>query len=94
MRFVTNTTKESKSSLLARLHRIGFSCITRNEVFSSLSAAARYVHENSLNPYYLLSEDAKKDFTNGDDEKGEKDAVVVGLAPEQFTYENMNTAFR
>lgn len=62
IRYVTNTTKESKESLLQRLHRIGFSSITKDSMFTSLSAAVQYVKSNNLKPFYLLTEDAKKDF--------------------------------
>ncbi|XP_055311141.1 haloacid dehalogenase-like hydrolase domain-containing protein 2 isoform X2 [Sitodiplosis mosellana] len=62
LRFVTNTTKESKETLLQRLHRIGFSSISKDDMFTSLSAAVQYVKTNDLKPFYLLTEDAKKDF--------------------------------
>lgn len=99
LRFVTNTTKESKDTLLARLTRIGFTSIKKNDMFTSLSAAVEYVRSNRLQPFYLLTDDAKKDFIDGDHDhcdtaKGMENSVVVGLAPEQFNYENMNHAFR
>lgn len=93
VRFVTNTTKESKDSLINRLHAIGFTSICKEDIYSSLTAAVQYVKCHSLNPYYFLTEDAYKDFSDiptGD----EKNSVVVGLAPEKFTYDNMNIAFR
>lgn len=99
LRFVTNTTKESKDTLLQRLHRIGFTSINKDDMFTSLSAAVQFVQANKLKPFYLLTEDAKKDFgeqttgknvTATDDEN----AVVVGLAPDKFIYETMNAAFR
>uniref|UniRef100_A0A1B0C946 Phospholysine phosphohistidine inorganic pyrophosphate phosphatase n=1 Tax=Lutzomyia longipalpis TaxID=7200 RepID=A0A1B0C946_LUTLO len=61
------------------------------EIYSSLSAAAEYVRKHQLNPLYLLSQDALKDFPEGDKEK--LDSVVVGLAPEEFHYEQLNRAF-
>lgn len=96
MRFVTNTTKESKETLLRRLHRIGFLSITSNDMFTSLSAAVQYVKTNDLKPYYLLTEDAKMDFIEqtANVHDGNENSVVVGLAPDKFVYETMNTAFR
>lgn len=93
IRFLTNTTKESKDTLLGRLHRIGFTSIKKEELFSSLSAAAQYVQQHNLNPLYFLTDDARQDFVPTD-ERVDKNAVVIGLAPEKFTYENMNDAFR
>lgn len=100
IRFVTNTTKESKETLLNRLHRIGFFFIKKADIFSSLSAAVEYVKKNQLKPFYLLTEDAKRDFmeqtegmTTTNDIDGTENSVVVGLAPDQFAYEQINKAF-
>lgn len=64
-------------------------------MFTSLSAAEHYVQINKLKPYYLLTDDAQKDFAGLDCvETGNENAVVVGLAPDKFVYENLNDAFR
>lgn len=90
---MTNTTKESRQSLTYRLTKtIGFQ-IEENEIYSSLSAAVNYVKKQQLNPFYLLSEDARKDFPAITDGDREYDSVVVGLAPKEFFYENLNHAF-
>lgn len=100
VRFVTNTTKESKGTLLHRIHGIGFTSITKDDIFSSLSAAAQYTKNHRLRPYYLLTEDAKKDFIDEkeleatNNLKGDEDSVVVGLAPDKFEYETLNKAFQ
>lgn len=91
IRFVTNTTKESRQSLTHRLvDVIGFE-IAQQEIYSSLSAAVDYVKANDLNPFYLLSQDARKDFPVS--RSPDHDSVVVGLAPDEFFYENLNRAF-
>lgn len=91
IRFVTNTTKESRHSLTHRLTKtIGFQ-IEQQEIYSSLSAAVDYVKEHKLNPFYLLSKDARKDFPEAT--SSDHDSVVVGLAPDEFHYENLNRAF-
>uniref|UniRef100_A0A1Q3FIR1 Haloacid dehalogenase-like hydrolase domain-containing protein 2 n=1 Tax=Culex tarsalis TaxID=7177 RepID=A0A1Q3FIR1_CULTA len=92
VKFVTNTTKESVGSLYDRLVAIGFQ-LDRSEIYGSLTAAANYVKSNALNPYYILTDDARKDFPVGDSSRGH-DSVVVGLAPERFSYEYINAAFR
>lgn len=95
VRFVTNTTKESKETLLNRLKNCGFDNICKNDIFTSLSAAEHYVKTNQLKPYYLLTDDAQKDFSEIDSvEKGNENAVVVGLATDKFYYDNINDAFR
>ncbi|MCL4137101.1 UNVERIFIED_CONTAM: hypothetical protein GTU68_033502 [Idotea baltica] len=91
LKFVTNTTKESKQTLLSRLNRIGFH-IEEREIFTSLTAAKQVIIQKELRPFYLLSEDALKDFE--DIPSSDPNAVVVGLAPLAFDYENMTKAFR
>lgn len=92
VKFVTNTTKESVGSLHDRLLKIGFE-LDRAEIYGSLTAASNYVTSNGLNPYYILTDDARKDFPENDSSRGH-DSVVVGLAPERFSYEYINEAFR
>ena len=91
MRFVTNTTKESKETLLARLDKIGFE-IAAEEVFTSLTAARHLVERRKLRPILFLEKDALKDFKGISCE--DPNSVVVGLAPQCFHYDLMNKAFR
>lgn len=88
---MTNTTKESTKSLYERLRKIGFK-LEQNEIYSSLSATVTYVTKNNLNPFYILSKDALQDFPPVLSSKF--DSVVIGLAPEESNYNNLNTAFR
>ncbi|TMW49296.1 hypothetical protein DOY81_005596 [Sarcophaga bullata] len=91
IRFVTNTTKESRQTLLNRLKTIGFE-IEKDEIHSSLSAAVEYIKREQLNPFYLVSKDARTDFPSNDPDIP-YDSVAVGLAPDEFHYENLNKAF-
>lgn len=92
VKFVTNTTKDSKKTLYDRLSKIGFN-LKIEEIYSSLSAAAAFVESEKLNPFYLLTEDARQDFPE-EDKSRPLDAVVVGLAPNAFNYDHMNKAFK
>jgi hypothetical protein len=65
--------------------------VDQKDIHSSLKATACYVKDHGLRPYYLLSDDARKEFP---EVTGEYDSVVVGLAPEQFNYQNINKAFQ
>ncbi|XP_064164243.1 haloacid dehalogenase-like hydrolase domain-containing protein 2 [Anguilla rostrata] len=91
VKFVTNTTKESKQSLLDRLHRLNFS-IQEREIFTSLTAARGLVERRSLRPLLLLEDSALEDFAGI--ETSDPNAVVVGLAPDHFNYQTLNKAFR
>ena len=61
VKFVTNTTKESLHSVHKKLVKMGFD-IGHKEIFSSLTAARKFVERNSLRPLLLLEESAKEDF--------------------------------
>ncbi|XP_039249078.2 haloacid dehalogenase-like hydrolase domain-containing protein 2 [Styela clava] len=90
VKFVTNTTKESVSSLHNRLLNIGFN-IDKSEIYSSLTAVRNYLIENKYKPFLMLSDDAEKDFVGLEMEN--PNAVVMGLSPTHFQYDMMNTAF-
>lgn len=83
--------QESQKSLCQRLNRIGFE-IDSDEVFSSLSAAHRLIKSRQLRPLLLLSESALDDFS--DVKQNDPNAVVIGLAPDQFNYDKLSQAFR
>ncbi|KAL4442466.1 hypothetical protein ABPG77_005050 [Micractinium sp. CCAP 211/92] len=90
-RFVTNTTKDTIGNLLTLVQSLGFA-IQREEVFSSLTATRRLLEERGVRPFLLLHPKALPDFEGIPTDR--PNAVVVGLAKEAFSYENMNTAFR
>lgn len=91
IKFVTNTTKESKSHLYKVLNNLGFN-IELNEIFSSLSAARQLVERENLRPMLFLEPEALDDFKNID--TNNPNAVVIGLSPNRFDYEHLNEAFR
>jgi hypothetical protein len=79
---------------MARLLRMGFE-VRDGELLTSLSAAREAVVSRSLKPYLMLSDSARKDFEGLEPaELSQANSVVVGLAPEAFTYDKLNTAFR
>lgn len=61
-------------------------------MFSSLSAAHRLIKTRHLRPLLILSESALSDFS--DVNQADPNAVVIGLAPDQFNYEKLTQAFR
>ena len=58
---MTNTTKESKKVLLARLLNIGFD-IREDQVFTSLTAARNLIDKRKLSPLLLVDDKALEDF--------------------------------
>lgn len=91
MRFVTNTSRSTRASIVARLQGMGFH-ITSEEVFTAPLAAKAYCRSRGFHPYLLIHDELRPDFS---DLTGEKpDAVLVADAAEGFSYQNMNRAFR
>ncbi|XP_024870803.1 haloacid dehalogenase-like hydrolase domain-containing protein 2 [Temnothorax curvispinosus] len=92
IKFVTNTTKESSTYLYERLTKLGFD-LRKEEIFSSLAAARRLIISRRLKPLLLIDPAAMEDFQDlaTDDTP---DAVVIGLAPSKFNYDELNKAFR
>ncbi|XP_044746431.1 haloacid dehalogenase-like hydrolase domain-containing protein 2 isoform X3 [Coccinella septempunctata] len=94
VKFVTNTTKESKNFLHNRLTKIGFH-LKKEDIFSSLAAARNLLECRKWKSLLLLSPEALEDFEGLGCEKEENpNAVLVGLAPNEFHYERLNEAFR
>uniref|UniRef100_A0AAQ6A7C9 Haloacid dehalogenase-like hydrolase domain-containing protein 2 n=1 Tax=Amphiprion ocellaris TaxID=80972 RepID=A0AAQ6A7C9_AMPOC len=91
VKFVTNTTKESKRNLLERLQHLNFD-LQENEIFTSLSAARSLLEQKQHRPLLLVEDSALEDFTGID--TSEPNAVVIGLAPDHFNYQTLNKAFR
>jgi HAD superfamily hydrolase (TIGR01458 family) len=90
VRFVTNTTRKTHAMVLEKLDGMGFD-IAPDEVFTALDATERFLRQHGSGAFLLLTDTAKASFS----ELPEKiDFVVVGDAYTNFTYENMNEAFR
>ncbi|KAI9032607.1 HAD-like domain-containing protein [Phycomyces nitens] len=90
-RFATNTTQVSSRRLVDKLNKLGFNT-TRKEVFTSLSACRDVIESQALRPLLLLESEALEEFDGID--TSNPNAVVIGLAPSQMNYEQLNKAFR
>lgn len=62
VKFVTNTTKECRRSLLERLQRLNFD-LEEREIFTSLSAARRLLEQRRERPLLLVEDSALEDFS-------------------------------
>ncbi|XP_026886937.2 haloacid dehalogenase-like hydrolase domain-containing protein 2 [Electrophorus electricus] len=91
VKFVTNTTKECKRTLLERLRRLRFN-IEEHEIFTSLTAARNLLEQKMVRPLLLVEDSALEDFMGI--ETNNPNAVVIGLAPDHFNYQMLNKAFR
>lgn len=65
----------------------------QDELLTSLGACRSLVERRGLRPFLLLSSEAQEEFA-GLDLSPPHNAVVLGLHPQSFGYDNLNTAFR
>ncbi len=91
VRFITNTTTKPKKLIYEKLKNMGFD-VEENEIFSALEATKQFLKEKNAGAFLILTDIAKEDFK--DIPKEPVKYVVVGDARDNFTYENMNKAFR
>ena len=91
VRFITNTTQTRGDQVASLLQKMGFE-IEADEIITALDVTKMYLQEHGSNAYYLLTEEAKKQFNDLAFENIEY--VVVGDAQENFSYDSLNTAFR
>lgn len=90
-RYLTNTTSKPKRAILRELQDIGL-IVESREIFTPTDAARSYLIAHDLKPYFLISSALHEDFTGIP--SGKKPAVVIGDAGDDFTYDNLNLAFR
>lgn len=91
VRFITNTTRQPLRELLEKMQKLGVPA-RPDEIFMPAVAARRYLKERNITPYLLVHPKLVEDFEPVPG--GTPGAVVVGDAGENFSYDNLNTAYR
>lgn len=93
VRFVTNTTKESRHKLVQRLVALGFdNLVPEADIFTSLLACRKIVESRNLRPLLLLDDAALSEFDGCCTE--DPNCVIVGLAPNKFDFHHLNAVYR
>ncbi|MBN3286918.1 LHPP phosphatase, partial [Polyodon spathula] len=85
VRFCTNESQATRHKF------VGFD-ISVNEVFSPAPAACKILKDSGLRPHLLVYDEVVTEFANVD--KSNLNCVVVGDAADNFSYKNVNEAFR
>lgn len=93
VRFVSNTSKDTTAALINQVQAIGFDIPDPSHVFTSIGAARALVARRQLRPLLLLQPQAAAEFA-GMALDPPHNAVVVGLAKDEFNYANMNKALQ
>ncbi|XP_053926993.1 phospholysine phosphohistidine inorganic pyrophosphate phosphatase isoform X2 [Cuculus canorus] len=91
LRFCTNETQATRENFVKKLQGLGFD-ISVDEVTAPAPAACRILKERGLRPHLLVHDDLVPEFAEID--KANPNCVVIGDAAENFTYANLNEAFR
>ncbi|MCK9984365.1 MAG: hypothetical protein AzoDbin1_00837 [Azoarcus sp.] len=90
LRFLTNTTRTPRRTLVAKLQRMGFA-IAEDELQTAPHAAQQLVRQRGLKPLYLVHPDLAAEIGPSADAP---DAVVMGDMGPHLDYAQLNTAFR
>ncbi len=90
-RFVTNTTRTPLRQIAEELENAGV-IAERSHVFTPALAARAYIEDHDLDPYFLTSSALREDFAGL--KAGSRRAVVIADAYNEFSYANLNEAFR
>lgn len=91
VRFLTNTTQKTADQVVKKLRDLGFH-IEPHEIITALNVTRTFLEQQRSSAYFILTNDAEKFF----DDLGDlsKRYVVIGDAQDNFSYQNMNAAFR
>lgn len=90
LRFLTNTTRTPRRTLVAKLQRMGFA-IAEDELQTAPHAAQQLVRQRGLKPLYLVHPDLAAEIGPSAEAP---DAVVMGDMGPHLDYAQLNTAFR
>lgn len=91
IRFITNTTRSPKKTILADLKALGLE-ISDDELFTPAQAAREWLTAHGCAASLLIHPALEAEFT-GLPHAGQR-AVVVGDAGEAFSYDRLNRVFR
>ena len=91
LRFVTNTTRNTRRVVGENLRRLGFA-IDEHEIFTAPRAARAYLEAQRLRPLLIVHPGVAQEFAGVVQEN--PNAVLLGDAGEAFDYGHLNRAFR
>ncbi len=91
LRYITNTSRSTRSAIHAKLRRMGFRIPTRH-IFTAPLATCFHLERHHLRPYLVVHPNLAAEFSALPQDH--PNAVVLGDAGEAFTYDRLNRAFR
>ena len=94
LRFVTNTTSQSRAATLEKLSALGFDVGNEELITPALLALQHCRERGHRRVLLLMTDEVKADFAEVEEAEHEPDAVIVGDLGERFAYDVLNRAFR
>ena len=91
IRFITNTSQKTRQRIIDDLHALGFA-IQDDQVYTATDVAKRWLVDQGLRPYCLVHRNIRSEFADMD--QSNPNAVLIGDAAEDFTFEHLNRAFQ
>jgi len=91
VKFVTNESARTRTSLHAKLMRLGFD-MPIEDILTPAMAMMQVIKEQSLRPYLLVHPNVLEDFSEAD--TNDQNCVVIGDCAEHFSFQKMNDAFQ
>ncbi|XP_043087205.1 phospholysine phosphohistidine inorganic pyrophosphate phosphatase isoform X2 [Puntigrus tetrazona] len=91
VRFCTNETQNTRERFVQKLCVMGFD-LSVSHVFSPAPALIHTLRERQLRPHLLVHDDLIPEFDGVD--MSSPNCVVIGDAADNFSYQNLNEAFR
>jgi HAD superfamily hydrolase (TIGR01458 family) len=91
LRFITNTSQQTRASLLRHLRKLGFT-LEEAQLFTAVDAARQWMRQRQLRPYCLVHKNIAAEFEEF--EHRDPNAVFIADAAGDFTYDNLNRAFQ
>ncbi|WP_419769974.1 MAG: TIGR01458 family HAD-type hydrolase [Candidatus Marinarcus sp.] len=91
IRFITNTTQKTGAQVVKKLQEFGFN-ICEDEVITALDMTQMFLQKNQSSAQFLLTDNAMHFFDSL--KEYPSNYVVVGDAQDNFSYKNLNHAFR
>lgn len=90
LRFLTNTTRSPRQRIVASLRQMGFA-VEPDEIQTAVLATRSLVEQRRLHPHYLIHPDIRHEIGRS---HADPDAVVLGDAGHEFSFEALNRVFR
>lgn len=91
LRFLTNTSRQTRKALLEGLQSHGFEC-AEQQIYTAPFAAHDWMQQQGKRPYCLVHPNILSEFEDLDQQ--DPNAVIIGDAADDLNYANLNRAFR